>query len=126
MLPGVQAQEGDDVGAAGRQVGEARSGVAGARLRALHEGVHRGPVGRRRVPVDALAAPVRGRVGRAGQVGGQDAQVLRVGVLDQPHEPGAEHAQRDREELAAQRLDGAELLLQLQPELGRDPALGHV
>lgn len=90
---------------------KAAAAVAGAGLCAVQEGTHGAPVSGRRVPVDVLLPPVRCRVGRPRQVCGHDAQVLGVCVPHQPHEPRAEHGQRRGQELAPQRLDGAEVPL---------------
>lgn len=58
-------------------------------------------------------------VGRAGEVGRQQAVVVDAG-LDEPDEAGAEHGRGGDDELAAQRLDGGEARL----ELGAD-RVGH-
>lgn len=123
VLPGVQAQEGGDVRAAGRLGGEdAAAAVSGAGLGAVEEGVHGVPVARRRVPVHALPAPVGRRVRGAGEVGREDAQLLRARVPHEPDESRPEHAHGRRQELAAQRLDGAEVPFELGSELRRYPA----
>lgn len=128
MLPGAEAQEGDDLGAAGGRgvaVEAAELGGAGPDLGALEVpaggavgavpggGGHQAPG----VHVEALAAPVGGDEGGAGQVGGEDAELGGPADLDEPHEPRPEHGVRRDDHLAPERLDRAVLQVEVVEEL---------
>ena len=108
VLPGVEAQQGLELDAAGGQltgallVGEDLVAEVRAGGTAVAERVH----------VDRLGAPVGARVRRAGEVGGQQAVVAGPGA-DEPDEAGAEHGGRSKDELAAEGLHGREGGLEL-------------
>ena len=59
--------------------------------------------------VDGLAAVVRAREGRAGQVGVEDAEMLVRVAFDEPGEAGAEHGICGGDEGLAEGLQGGEV-----------------
>ena len=119
VLPGVQAQNGQQVGSAGRKVVSAPRGVrcvAGAVGRVLEESSARGEaLGRAGadvgVGVNLLAAPVGAGVRRAGEVGGEHlVRVWSAGEvrLDEPDEARTEHGRGGLDHLGFEGLDRAE------------------
>lgn len=116
MLPCVQAQEGLQLDTAGGQLGLALLCALGL----VAEVGPRGAVPAEGVHVGALGTPVGAGVGRAGEVGGQQAVVAGAG-LDQPHEAGAKHGGGGDDELEAEGLDRGEGGLEIAAE-----GVGHL
>lgn len=110
VLPGVEAQQRLKVDTAGGQVTGSRP-VPRAKD-AVTEVVAGSAALAGRVHVSLLGAPVGTWVGRAGEVGGQEAVVAGAGA-DEPDEARAEHGGGGEDELTAQGLDGGERKLKL-------------
>lgn len=128
VFPGIDAEDGDEVDAAGGQlllgVGAVRTdGVDGVAAQGAAQGVADALVVLG-VHVDGLAAVVGSRVRRAREVRRQDRILAAERVLDEPDEARAEHRAGRDDELLAERGDGGEGRLELLLQGLRHDRLG--